>query len=328
VTTTACGSAQRANGGSSDASGVVDSTTAAALKAEGTLTVIDNTYSSQPIQAAMVARAIDEFGGETKIMQMADYPGIWKFMSKTPNVLHPEMWIGLTQAQYDEYVTGDHSVVTLPSAIKGSEGWFVPTYVIKGDPSRGIKPMCPGLPDWNALNQCVDVFKTAQTGDKGQYMMGAKSWVPSYGDDKRIVSLGLNYEMTYAGSEAALNADWKRAYDAGVPFLGLLWSPTYTALKYDVTKIEFPPYTKECWKTNYACDWPDMDIQNLASANVEKDHPLGYQVFQKYNLDDAQVRQLMIMVNEDGLTAAQAVDKWWPENQATWEKWAPTPAAS
>jgi glycine betaine/proline transport system substrate-binding protein len=326
VAATACGSAQ--NKGDAAGSGVVNSTTASALKAEGPLNIIDNTYSSQPIQAALLAKVIDEFGGETKVTQMADLAAGWKFMAQTPNVVYPEMPVGLYQNQFKQYVDDEKTAVALTSSTKGSEGWYVPTYVIKGDPARGIKPACPGLPDWKALNECVDVFKTARTGDKGQYMMGEKAWAATYGDDNRIANLGLNYEMVYAGSEAALMAEWKRAYEAGQPFLGLLWTPTYTALKYDVTKVDFPPYSKECWDTTSACNWPDQDIRNIVSAKVETDHPLAFQIVKNYNPSDDQLRKMMLMVNDDGMTPQQAVDKWFGENKAIWEKWAPTPAAS
>jgi glycine betaine/proline transport system substrate-binding protein len=298
------------------------------LKAEGEVNIIDNTYGSQPVQAALLAKVINEFGGDAKVTTMADIPSAWKVMGTTPNAIQPEMWTGLYPDEVKQYITDEKSVVTSRSPTIGAEGWFVPTYVIKGDPSRNIKPTCPGLPDWRALNDCVNAFKTAATGDKGQYMNGMKAWVSYYGDDDRIKNLGLNYEMTFAGSEAALMAEWKRNYEAGKPFLALLWGPTYIALKYDVTKVEFPPHSAECYATTHACDWPDIDIQNTASAKLPDGHPLAWQIVKKYDLGNDQLRTMMLSITDDGMTTQQAVDKWFGENRAIWEKWAPTPASS
>jgi glycine betaine/proline transport system substrate-binding protein len=326
VAATACGSAQ--NKSASTGSDVVDASTAKALKAEGPLTIIDDSYGSQPIQTALFAKVITTFGGDAKITQIADLTAGWKETSQTSNSVFLEMPVGTYEEQYKQYVEGSKTVLATKSAVQGAEGWYVPTYVIKGDAARGIKPSCPGLPDWKALNACAAVFKTARTGDQGQYMMGEQAWVPTYGDDKRIKNLGLNYKMVYAGSEAALMAEWKRAYDAGKPFLGLLWTPTYTALKYEVTKIEFPPYTKQCWQTTAECNWPPFDLRNVFSAKIATEHPLAYQVIKKYDLNETELRKMMLMVNDDGMTAQQAVDKWFGENKAIWQKWAPTSASS
>ncbi|PZT84263.1 MAG: hypothetical protein DI630_37300, partial [Gordonia sp. (in: high G+C Gram-positive bacteria)] len=131
----------------------------------------------------------------------------------------------------------------------------VPTYVIEGDPERGIEPVCPGLPNWEALEDCVDVFSTTETAPKGRYLSGDPSWGEFYGDEKRIENLDLDYEIMFAGSEAAMAAEWKRAYERGEPLLGLMWEPHFLTAKYDVTLVEFPPYSEDCWGTTFACAW-------------------------------------------------------------------------
>ena len=39
------------------------------------------------------------------------------------------------------------------------------------------KEACPGLPSWEALNDCAAAFATAETGDKGMYLDGPVDWL-------------------------------------------------------------------------------------------------------------------------------------------------------
>lgn len=328
VAATACTSATRDE--DQTAAGV-DSAVATKLEAEGPVELIDSNIASQPVQAAVIASVINKFGGEAKTEVIGDIAAAWVQMSKTDNLVYPEMWKTLYESQWKEYIDGTKEVASVgASATNGEEGWYVPTYVIEGDPERGIEPTCPGLPDYKALNDCVDVFKTPKTGDKGQYLEGAAAWGPYYGDPQRIESLGLNYEIVYAGSEAALQAEWKRAYDQGKPILALMWRPHYVTLKYDVTRVEFPEYTPDCWGEgkSYACNWAPIDIYNLASGDFATQHPLANEIVQKYNLSDDELKKMMLWVTDDGMTPQEAADRWVDENEDVWKAWAPTAQAS
>jgi glycine betaine/proline transport system substrate-binding protein len=49
------------------------------------------------------------------------------------------------------------------------QGWPVPTYMIKGDKKRGIKPMAPGLKSVLDLPKYWKVFRDPETPDKGRF---------------------------------------------------------------------------------------------------------------------------------------------------------------
>jgi glycine betaine/proline transport system substrate-binding protein len=159
-------------------------------------------------------------------------------------------------------------------------------------------------------------------------MSGAKAWGPYYGDGDRIKNLNLNYKMEFAGSEAALQAEWKRAYEQGKPFLGLMWRPHYVTLKYDLTRVEFPPYTPKCWGTTYACNWENIEIYNLTSGGFPEKHPLANEVLKQFNLNNEHAREMMALVNENGMTPEAAAEKWVTENPDVWKAWAPSAPAS
>ena len=66
----------------------------------------------------------------------------------------------------------------------------------------------PRHPDWNNLNKYADMFKTSESGGKGQFLDGDPSFVTN--DEALITNLNLNYKVVYAGSEAALIKAFRR----------------------------------------------------------------------------------------------------------------------
>ncbi|GIS98491.1 MAG: hypothetical protein CM1200mP26_02040 [Acidimicrobiales bacterium] len=45
---------------------------------------------------------------------------------------------------------------------KTREEWWYPSY---------IEDVCPGLPDWQALNECAEMFATPDSGGKGRSLV-------------------------------------------------------------------------------------------------------------------------------------------------------------
>ena len=60
----------------------------------------------------------------------------------------------------------------------------------------------PDITDYKNLNKYADLFKTSESGGKGQFLDGDPSYVTN--DEALVKNLKLNYKVVYAGSEAAL----------------------------------------------------------------------------------------------------------------------------
>jgi glycine betaine/proline transport system substrate-binding protein len=305
----------------------VNSEVAAALKQEGEVVFMSSEGQMEnALQAYLMVDVIQRLGGEASLQPITDYTVMATAMSKADNMIVMDFWRWQAPDIWDKYVEQEKTIIEVgTSDYQGEEGWYVPTYVIKGDPERGIEPMCSGLPDWKALNGCADVFATSKTQPKGQYMEGAEAWAPFYGDQERIDNLKLNYEMVFAGSEPALFAELQRAYQRGEPWLGLMWRPNYMTQIMDLTRVEFPPYTDECWGTTYACQWPETVIYQLASDDVPQKYPTVWNILQNYEMPDERLAQMQKYMIEDGMSYADATKKWADENEEVWQAWAQQP---
>ena len=60
----------------------------------------------------------------------------------------------------------------------------------------------PDITNWKNLNKYASMFKTSESGGKGQLLDGDPSYVTN--DEALVKNLNLNYKVVVGGSEAAL----------------------------------------------------------------------------------------------------------------------------
>ena len=119
--------------------------------------------------------------------------------------------------------------------VNGTIGWYVPGWMAKEHPD---------ITDWNNLNKYADLFKTSESGDKGQFLLGDPSYVSN--DQAIIDNLKLNYKVVAGGSEAALIESLKQATTQKTPLLAYFYDPQWAwsqePLKSEpLVKINLPP---------------------------------------------------------------------------------------
>ena len=126
----------------------------------------------------------------------ADY--IAQFAGLESGDLHVamEMWETTGKDAMDASLATGKTVDLGETGMQANEEWWYPAY---------MKEKCPGLPDWEALNDCAEAFATPETLPSGRYLGGPVTW-GGY-DDERAEALGLDYEVVHAGTDAALFAE-------------------------------------------------------------------------------------------------------------------------
>ena len=89
-----------------------------------------------------------------------------------------------------------------PNGNIGVIGWYVPPWMAQ---------QYPDITDWNNLNKYADMFKTSESGGKGQLLDGDPSYVTN--DEALVKNLKLNYKVVVGGSEAGLIQSFKWSND-------------------------------------------------------------------------------------------------------------------
>jgi len=160
-----------------------------------------------------------------------------------------ELWRMNAMEWYNE-VTSEGTVIDLgPIFEKSVQGWYVPRYVIEGDPERGIEPMAPDLKSVFDLPQYKEVFQDPENPDKGLLISCITGWKCAIVNRAKLYAYGLedDYNILEPGTSPALDAAIAGAYKKGDPILAYYWEPTWLMGKYDMYLLEEPEYTDACW---------------------------------------------------------------------------------
>lgn len=161
-----------------------------------------------------------------------------------------EEWAGRSPVWVKAEAEG--KVAALGDTVKGAtEGWWVPEYVVKGDPAKGIKPLAPGLRSVTDLARYKDVFKDPESPGKGRFLNSPIGWTSEVVNKQKLKAYGLtdSYVNFRSGSGAALDAEITSSIRRGQPVLFYYWSPTPLLGRFKLIQLEEPPFDAEAWKT-------------------------------------------------------------------------------
>ncbi|MEE9325613.1 MAG: ABC transporter substrate-binding protein [Dehalococcoidia bacterium] len=299
---------------------------------KGLIRIAENDWTGNFVDINLAKIILEEEMGYDVELIFADYTAQWVALEAGDLDVVMEIWPSYSIGQMEEFLAeegGSGSVVSQePMGIIGTTGYWVFTYVIEGDPERGIEATAPDLVDWTDLNQYKDLFKTPESGDKGRWV-GAPVVGWAAHDEERVANLGLEYEHVYLGSEAALFAEIDSYYTRGEPLLFYMWAPHWIPAKYEITRIPLPAYTDECWgyvegvDPTFACDFPTDITFNIANPDWIEENPEAAQFFRNFNLSNDDQNKMILAVDIDEVPIEQAVRQWMAENEDIWTAWIP-----
>jgi glycine betaine/proline transport system substrate-binding protein len=291
---------------------------------KGTIKIGEGDWTGNLVDVHLAKIILEEHVGYDVELIFADYTGQWIGLANGDLDVAMEIWPSISTAAHEEWIDQKKQVEVLGElGVVATAGWYVPTYVIKGDPARGIEPMAPDLVSYRELNKYAELFARPETGGKGFCLDSVPTW--ELHNEDRIASLGLNYVNVFAGTEGALMAELDGAYTKGEPLLMCnIWTPHWAVVKFDLTEIELPPYTDECFESGrYDCDYAEDRLYNISRAGFKEDFPEAYAFFQKLNLSSEAQQQMLLDVDVNKLSVEDAVRKWMAANEDTWRPWLP-----
>ena len=168
------------------------------------------------------------------------------------------------------------------------------------------------------------MFKTSESGDKGQFLAGDPSFVTS--DQGIIDGLDLDFEVVYAGSEAALIEAFRSAEANKTPLLGYFYSPQWFLNEVPLVKIDLPPWTEGCDADPAAitCDYaPYSPLDKYISKNLEDKAPRAAQFIKNFQWTAEHQNTVSDYITNDAMTKEDAAAKWVADNEAVWKAWIP-----
>lgn len=270
-------------------------------------------WSSQVVMAYVIGGIFENMGNNVEYVS-ADSQGVYEAIRLGDVTISHEVWQSSFGKSFQNAIdagglidAGTHSAPTL-------EEMGVPTWVIDQN-------LCPGLPAWDALKDCKDVFATADSGGKGRWLEGPQSW---HGDlmPERIDALGLgdDYVVKFAGGADALWAELASAKAEGRGTIIFNWTPNFTDAE-GFTFIEFPEYTDGCRKVDGgdgSCGSPKGWLKKAANADFPTTHPDAYAMFEKLSFSTTSIGQMAALVDIDKMDHKSAAAKWLADHEDVW----------
>ena len=270
-------------------------------------------WSSQVVMAYVIGGIFENMGNNVEYVS-ADSQGVYEAIRLGDVTISHEVWQSSFGKSFQNAIDAGGLIDAGTHAAPTLEEMGVPTWVIDQN-------LCPGLPNWEALKDCKEVFATADSGGKGRWLEGPQSW---HGDlmPERIDALGLgdDYVVKFAGGADALWAELASAKAEGRGTIIFNWTPNFTDAE-GFTFIEFPEYTDGCRTVDGgdgSCGSPKGWLKKAANADFPTTHPDAYAMFEKLSFSTTSIGQMAALVDIDKMDHKSAAASWLADHEDVW----------
>ena len=202
-----------------------------------------------------------------------------------------------------------------PNGVTGIIGWYVPGWMID---------KYPDLTDWHNLNNHVDLFKTSESGDKGQFLGSDPTFVQY--DQALFDNLHLNFKDIFSGSEAATITAFQQADKNKTPLIGYFYDPQWLLSEIKLVQIKLPPYTPGCDTDlkKVACDYPPYILNKIVRTKFVETGGAAATFIKNFKWGNADQNSVADAITNKNMTAEAAAKQWIDAHAATWQAWMPS----
>ncbi len=275
-----------------------------------------NEWTGQHLSAHILGQLFNKLGYKTEYVTAGAVP---QFAAISLGDLHvqPETWDNNVGDIYPKSVEAGDIVVVGDAGLVAREGWVYPPY---------MKEKCPGLPDWKALYDCAQVFGTPETFPKGRLVTYPADWGTRSKD--LVEQIKLPFAPVAGGSEGAMVAEMKSAYDAKQPMLMMFWQPHWMFADYKFDWVDWPKDPKECEEkaglaagTMSECGFQQANVLKVEWKGFKDKWPAAHVLVEKFQWTNDQQNPLIAEVDTKSRKVEEVAAEWLDNNKAVWEPW-------
>ena len=242
------------------------------------------------------------------------------------------------------------TIVELGDIFESSaQGFYVPRYVIEGDPERGIEPMAPDLKSVDDLPKYKDIFADPEDPEKGVLISCVTGWNCAEVIRIKTYAYGLDdtFNLAEPGSSGALDAAIAGPYKKGEAVVSYYWEPTWLLGVYDMVMLEEPAYNDECWAkiteisaegvvdesladtvpAGAGCGFENITIPKAVSAGMAERNPELVSFLDTMFIGTDNLNKISAYMTENEAEVEDAA-LWYFENyEDQWRSWLPEDVA-
>ena len=281
-----------------------------------TVRIILNDWASQHAVSKIYASLISKVGLTPEFVTLPT-SGQWYYLKFNYVDVQVEVWQGTMEDKLEQLMVSGAVKIAGAYPINTREEWWYPSYMAE---------LCPGLPDWKALNDCAHLFSEGDD-PRGVYYSGP--WEKN--DVARIRALDLNYRVKNLKDDEELVFTINEAYKTKKPILIFNWTPNWVEASYDGTFVQFPAYAPECetrpkWGINrtllYDCGSPTSGwIKKIAAKSFADSQPCALSILENMTFSAKDLAEFALQINIQSKTSDEASTLWLEQNKERWQTW-------
>ena len=201
-----------------------------------------------------------------------------------------------------------------PNGVTGIIGWYVPGWMID---------KYPDLADWHNLNKYADLFKTSESGDKGQFLGSDPTFVQY--DEALIANLHLNFKDVFSGSEAATITAFQQADKNKTALIGYFYDPQWLQSEIKLVQIHLPAYTPGCDADlkKVACDYPPYVLNKIVRTKWLDGAGDAGTFVKNFKWANADQNSVADAITNKNMSPEDAAKQWIDANPTKWAAWMP-----
>jgi len=256
------------------------------------------------------------FGGTTPL---------WQGLLKGDIQVNMEVWLPDQQEVWDKAMA-EGAVVPVGKNLDDNwqSAFVVPSYIVKGDDKRGIKPIASDLKTPEDIKKYKDLFATVDSRGKAILVNCPAAWKCSEINEKKVKAYGLEdyIRLQDPGAAAALFASLQGAYDRGKPWLGYMWAPTILADSLDLTILEEPNCDPGQGPAD-GCSYPTAQVLIAVHPSLMQRAPGVVAMLRRYDFTAADQVKAKRYMSDKGATFPETAIWWLKNNEEVWGEWVP-----
>jgi glycine betaine/proline transport system substrate-binding protein len=280
----------------------------------GTVRIALNGWVGYEASAEVLAYILrEEMGYEVQLMRVDEQPS-WQALDQGVLDVIVENW-GHEELMELYGPEGNGTVVDGgPNGNEGVIGWYVPAYLAEEYPE---------ITTVEGLEEHTDLFRTAETGDRGEFLAGAPGFVTQ--DQGMINAFDLDLEIVYAGSEASQITEVRRRYADEEPVLFYFYDPQWLQEELDLVRVDFPDHYEGCDADldDVPCDYPAYELNKVFRAGFVETGDPAYRFLDAWTWTNSDQNQVARLIADEGMDPTEAAKVWVRENPDVWRPWIP-----
>lgn len=278
-----------------------------------------NEWTSQNLLTQITGRLLQKMGYSVEYVTVG-YTAQTTPLSTGDATASVEVWEVNVGEGFQPMVEKGELEVVGSNGLEGGGGWVYPAYAEK---------LCPGLPDYKALQNCADAFSTPETMPQGRLVDFPPEWGNMHTGD-RLKALGIDFKPVSGGSEGAMLSELRASVKSGKPALVYFWWPHPIFKELDLKIVQQPKYEDACysdpkWGPNpdmtYDCGEAPGRIVKVVWPGMKEKWPAAYKLIQELKFGNDEDIALSYSIESGGKKLDDVADQWIAEHEAVWKAW-------